>query len=803
MGFLGEPHWGGTMQGNEVVDLNKYRSSETSDTTSDEAGLQFLPAGTKLLLGQYTIDGYLNCGGFGITYTATDSLQRKVVVKECFPGELAYRTGACMAPRSPKYRSELETIVQHFVEEAHRLANMCHDGIVHVHQIFEENDTAYMAMDFIDGPDLLDVVDTSKLRLGPGAVQDLTRKMLSAIKHVHDHGMLHRDISPDNILIAPGGDPVLIDFGAAREKTQQKQRALSKLKFVNDGYSPQEVYIAGSEQGPWSDLYSFAASMYHVITGEAPIGGQARLGALAAKKPDPYVPLANTVTGYPKGFLAAIDKALEVIPENRLQSADEWLARLPELEPDKSLPLTFALATGDVSITRHAKLAGGAIAAGLAILALSLSGLFGPAPTQPAPLTELSLLGEPALGHAPAMTTRTDSSPSRRIAALPAAFPPSPFGTQTEPSPRVVSEAPALFQHVPPQGAIALAGDMTDRSPNVLAPSQFPPVKSTSAPVAQAYANAGLQSPIIETVGPLPAKANEPGKSLMNSVLVSPTAVQNQVVKAATDPLPEVAGPLTDIKTVMLSAQTPTAHPIEAPPSKPVARGREIAALPPLQTERRVTADTTPPNFFVQPGRVLPSQITFSHWDVDMPFASRTERVRSANTIVITDVSDTADLSISGNWIAEGVILYSFNGEPLQQDTPLLVSVLNNLTVDPDGYTRSTVRYRDPAKDILDRALMAVPVVREIGLADGTILETRRESLNWVTRVVTVGMPESGLALGDILRAEDQTGIVFASHEDVEKALGKLADQKSETARLTVLRNGARQLLDWPLARED
>jgi hypothetical protein len=101
---------------------------------------------------------------------------------------------------------------------------------------------------------------------------------------------------------------------------------MSALRVVKDGYSPQEFYIAGSEQGPWSDLYALGATLYHLITGEAPVNGQARLAALAEDRPDPYAPLAGRFEGYPPGFLQAIDKALQTLPKQRVQSAQEWLA---------------------------------------------------------------------------------------------------------------------------------------------------------------------------------------------------------------------------------------------------------------------------------------------------------------------------------------------------------------------------------------------------------------------------------------------------------------------------------------------
>ncbi|MEM0900915.1 MAG: hypothetical protein AAGI92_13295, partial [Pseudomonadota bacterium] len=129
---------------------------------------------------------------------------------------------------------------------------------------------------------------------------------------------------PDNILIDETGHPVLIDFGAAREEASRKSRMLSSVLVVKDGYSPPEFYVKGSQQGPSSDLYALAATLSHVITGEVPPESQVRLAAVAAKQPDPHQPLAGRFPEYESQFLAAIDKAMEIIPSRRIQSAEEW-----------------------------------------------------------------------------------------------------------------------------------------------------------------------------------------------------------------------------------------------------------------------------------------------------------------------------------------------------------------------------------------------------------------------------------------------------------------------------------------------
>ncbi|MFZ0100066.1 MAG: serine/threonine-protein kinase, partial [Gemmobacter sp.] len=287
--------------------------------------LDELPPGTPLLHGQYTIARFINSGGFGITYLAKDSLDRDVVIKECYVDAFCRRTRTIVSARSRAHQNEMKSIIRHFIQEARSLSKLRHPNIVGVHQVFEDNDTAYMAIDFVNGRDLADIIDDPATSLSPGQVVLMTRKLLSAVGYVHEHGLLHRDISPDNILLNPEGEPVLIDFGAAREHVPESGRKHSALRVVKDGYSPQEFYIAGSEQGPWSDLYALAATLYHLIKGEAPVNGQERLAAIADQRPDPYSPLTGKIEGYPAGFLEAIDQAMNTKPSRRLQSATEWL----------------------------------------------------------------------------------------------------------------------------------------------------------------------------------------------------------------------------------------------------------------------------------------------------------------------------------------------------------------------------------------------------------------------------------------------------------------------------------------------
>jgi serine/threonine protein kinase len=308
-------------------DIMAFDTSEplTADTFGDE----LLP-GTTLFHGQYRIIRFINSGGFGITYLAKDSLDRDVVIKECFSSTFCRRAETRVRARSQSTREHMSKIVKAFLNEARSLAALKHPNIVGVHQVFEDNDTAYMALDYIRGHDLLDIIEDRRVVLTPDQIVTIAAKLVSAIDYIHSNGLLHCDISPDNIFITQDGEPILIDFGAARRSASGVAEKYSGLSVVKDGYSPHELYAPGGNSGPWSDIYSLAASLHHAITGTAPENCQNRLSAKAEKRPDPLTPLAGAVAGYPKGFLESIDTAMSVVPAARFQTAHAWTQSLPQ-----------------------------------------------------------------------------------------------------------------------------------------------------------------------------------------------------------------------------------------------------------------------------------------------------------------------------------------------------------------------------------------------------------------------------------------------------------------------------------------
>ncbi|MBL9049693.1 MAG: serine/threonine protein kinase [Tabrizicola sp.] len=308
---------------------------DTSESlTQSDFGDELAP-GTTLFHGQYRITRFINSGGFGITYLAKDSLDRDVVIKECFSSTFCRRTESRVRARSQGTKEHMHRIVRSFLNEARSLAKVRHPNIVGVHQVFEDNDTAYMALDYIRGHDLLEIIDEKKRQLKPEQIVAMTAKLVAATVFIHKNDLLHCDISPDNIFITHEGEPILIDFGAARRSASGEALKYSGLSVVKDGYSPHELYTPGGNSGPWSDIYALAASLYHAISGTTPVNCQMRLSALAAKQPDPCTRLAGSVDGYPPGFLESIDKAMSVMPAARFQSAQDWLNLLSPLQERK------------------------------------------------------------------------------------------------------------------------------------------------------------------------------------------------------------------------------------------------------------------------------------------------------------------------------------------------------------------------------------------------------------------------------------------------------------------------------------
>lgn len=286
-----------------------------------KAPAHHLPPGT-LLGGRYALGRSLGEGGFGITYVGLDLvLGLKVAIKEYYPSSIAMRTSSSSLQVTSRYGGTegLRAGIDSFMAEARSLARLNDQRlIVHANSFFEENGTAYIVMEYVEGITLLKMCEARGGRMAAAELLDLIEPMFEALTALHETGLVHRDISPDNIMFTVRGELRLLDFGCAREGAGGDRTLTVMLKY---DYAPIEQYTRKG-QGPWTDVYALAATIYRCICGVPVPNATERLGD------DPIVPPtrlgADLTPIQERGLL----KALEVQPKQRLKSAAELHAAL-------------------------------------------------------------------------------------------------------------------------------------------------------------------------------------------------------------------------------------------------------------------------------------------------------------------------------------------------------------------------------------------------------------------------------------------------------------------------------------------
>ncbi|MCR4615843.1 MAG: protein kinase [Clostridiales bacterium] len=230
-----------------------------------------LPPGT-ILHAQYIIGKTLGVGGFSITYRAFDYSSKKVVaIKEFFPSSLVMRStgNTQVSVISPDDLNIYEKYLKRFYEEAHIISTLNHPNIIRVYKLFCENNTAYYVMEFLDGCDLNRYAMKKGGCLDESEVIFITACVAEALEKVHEKGLLHRDIAPDNIYMCNNGQVKLIDFGAARSFSMEGSRKLSII--LKQGFAPMEQYKERGKQGPWTDIYALGATMVLCLNGRMPL----------------------------------------------------------------------------------------------------------------------------------------------------------------------------------------------------------------------------------------------------------------------------------------------------------------------------------------------------------------------------------------------------------------------------------------------------------------------------------------------------------------------------------------------------
>jgi serine/threonine protein kinase len=278
----------------------------------------------SLLAEQYRIGRVLGePGGFGITYLGWDTrLETRVAIKEFLPREFAVRDsdGYRVIASLPGQDDPFQWGLRGFLNEARALAKFDHPNIVRVRTYFEGNGTAYIVMNYYDGLSLQDLLDQENRPFSETQTLTLMLPILDGLEVVHGQRLLHRDIKPANVYLAHRSTPILLDFGAARMAVGEKSRNLTEI--YTEGFAPLEQYSSRGNQGPWTDIYACAATMFYMVTGSVPPIATERVGS------DGHLSLRGLSANLSPAFCNAVERALAVRPAQRPQKVSEFRALL-------------------------------------------------------------------------------------------------------------------------------------------------------------------------------------------------------------------------------------------------------------------------------------------------------------------------------------------------------------------------------------------------------------------------------------------------------------------------------------------
>lgn len=320
----------------------------------DNMNYNELQPGTVLCGGKYTIEKKIGEGGFGITYKAIQTGLNKIVcIKEYFlAGRCSRDTQSRTIYAQGASGNIYEKYRQSFVKEAKLLASLHHPNIVEVTDVFDENNTSYMVMAYINGKSLQSLVETRGPLPYPEVVNYIAQ-ITNAIGYIHERNILHRDIKPDNIMITAEYKAILIDFGSAREFEQDKTQVHTSM--LTHGYAPTEQYTANSRKGSYTDIYALGATMYFVLTGKVPIESAARLT-------EPMDAPIDLVPELPEEANRTILKAMQLKAENRHQTIQEFMDDLRNVNPSILIDETIGEPPSNKKLWRSLTIAGCIIA---------------------------------------------------------------------------------------------------------------------------------------------------------------------------------------------------------------------------------------------------------------------------------------------------------------------------------------------------------------------------------------------------------------------------------------------------------
>jgi len=286
---------------------------------------QPLPPGHQLE--NYRIERQLSMGGFSIVYLAYDEEDTPVAIKEYLPNSLALRSSGEILPTiSEEHRATFRHGMKCFFEEGRALAHLSHPNVVRVLNFFRANETVYMVMQYERGRTLQEHIQKHRGEIKETFIRNVFVRLLNGLREVHTHKLLHLDIKPANIYLRIDGNPVLLDFGAARQALGGEGPNLKPM--YTPGYAAPEQYKAPDQLGPWTDIYAVGASMY------ACLGGTVPQPAIDRLEKDRFEPAAKKWAGkYSPQLLETIDWCLDLDHHERPLSVFALQKTLTERQP--------------------------------------------------------------------------------------------------------------------------------------------------------------------------------------------------------------------------------------------------------------------------------------------------------------------------------------------------------------------------------------------------------------------------------------------------------------------------------------
>jgi hypothetical protein len=719
----------------------------TALPTADD--LPSLQTGSMVGEGAFTINDVIGQFRNGFAYSAMNDAGRMAILYEFFPHHMVDREGYEEVKPKQGEETDFAHAVAAYEASVEALREADYESLPRVTSTLWANGTFYVATEerSLQGYDRLMDAGGATGGKRPRVIANAVSQALEALIKMHGLGFEHGAITPDLIHISSEGDvritgPILLTSLAATTITDG-----SGAEVPNPFIAPELL------ENPYgvtvkSDLYALAASFYNAITRRRAPDAKSRAEAAALKVADNYSPLRKVAVLYRPAFRRALDAAMGFDPAERPNTAENWLAHLREDAMDEvARPINESFLANLVASETLPNAVVEAVEEPVA------APVFHPEPPvkpEPAPVRSAAAIVV-ADEVAPAVPSRRD--PVRQAAR------------QAEPAPAQKSNMGMLLGAGGLVAVLAVAGVMFMGGG-----------EETPAP-----AKAVTEVAAAETVETTASAAEEPvaGEEVTETASVS--------VETATDAAPAESSPEATTETPVVDTTLTDPSAAEAALAE---QGTDASTETVSGTVAPVVEAAAEPVAIAAPaGALLPNQISFAAWDVEMPFMDDKRTVGTAQAAVVTRVLPGTDLSEAGSWIAPGVFIFAVNGVPLQPGAGAASAILNAMKVDPDGKARVVMEYADGASAQRQTGLMTVKAHRLVSLNNGISAQVIVVDGGWKTVVTAIADPNvSDLQVGDVLFRDKTSGTALDGAESLENILTDLVESGVSVTEFSIIR---------------